>query len=133
MSRVKGFRKAVLRGWAARHLHPGTRVQSDGLACFRGVAEAGCEHVATVTGGGPGSCEEPRLRWVNTMLGNVKRSIDGTYHAIDVKHVPRYLAAFSYRFNRRYQLVDLVPRLVYASANTPPMPCRLLKLDESYV
>ena len=74
-----------------------------------------------------------RLRWVNTMLGNVKRSIDGTYHAIDAKHVPRYLAAFSYRFNRRYQLADLVPRLVYASANTPPMPCRLLKLDESCV
>ena len=133
MSRVKGFRKAVLRGWAARHLQPGTTVQSDGLACFRGVAEAGYEHVATVTGGGPGSCEEPRLRWVNTMLGNVKRSIDGTYHAIDAKHVPRYLAAFSYRFNRRYQLADLVPRLVYASANTPPMPCRLLKLDESCV
>ncbi len=55
------------------------------------------------------------------MLGNVKRSIDGTYHAIDAKHVPRY------------QLADLVPRLVYASANTPPMPCRLLKSDESYV
>ena len=73
MSRVKGFRKAVLRGWAARHLQPGTTVQSDGLACFRGVAEAG------------------------------------------------------------YHLADLAPRLVYASANTPPMPCRLLKLDESCV
>ena len=133
MSCVKGFRKAVLRSWAARHLRPGTRVHSDGLACFRGVAEAGCEHLATVTGGGPASCEQPRLRWVNTMLGNVKRSIDGTYHAIDAKHVPRYLGAFSYRFNRRYQLADLVPRLVYASANTPPMPGRLLKLDEPYV
>ena len=43
------------------------------------------------------------------MLGNVKRSIDGTYHAIDAKHVPLYLGAFSYRFNRRYQLTDLVP------------------------
>ena len=111
MSRVKGFRKAALRRWAARRLQAGKRVQSDGLACFRGVAEAGCEHVPTVTGGGPGSCEEPRLTWLNTMLGNLKRSIDGTYHAIDAKHLPRYLAGFSYRFNRRYKLADLVPRL----------------------
>lgn len=132
MCRVKGFRKAALRQWARRHLKPSTPVQSDGLACFRSVVEAGCEHLPTVTGGGPGSCDEPRLTWVNTMPGNVKRSIDGTYHAIDAKHLPRYLAEFSYRFNRRYQLANLVPRLVHASANTPPMPYRLLELDESY-
>ena len=66
------------------------------------------------------------------MLGNVKRSIDGTYHAINAKHLPRYLAEFSYRFNRRYKLADLAPRLIYASTHTPPMPYRLLKLDESY-
>ena len=133
MSCVKGFRKALLRGRAARHLQPGTRVQSDGLACIQGVAEASCEHVAPVTGGDPARCEQPRQRWVNTMLGNLKRPIDGAYHAIDAKHVPRYLGAFSYRFDRRYQLADLVPCLVHASANTPPMPCRLLELAESCV
>ena len=38
---------------------------------------------------GPASSEQPRMRWVNTMLGDVKRSIDGTYHLIDATHVPR--------------------------------------------
>ena len=33
-----------------------------------------------------------------------------------------------YRFNRRYELADLVPRLVYVAARTPPLPERLLTL-----
>ncbi|MEW5250916.1 IS1595 family transposase, partial [Microbulbifer sp. 2201CG32-9] len=40
----------------------------------------------------------------------------------------RYLAEFQYRFNRRFDLCALIPRLVYVSLRTPPMPERLLKL-----
>ena len=78
MSCVKGFRKQEIAAWAHRHLRRETVVYSDGLACFRGVEEAGCEHRPRVTGGGPGSCEAPGLGWVNTVLGNVKRALDGT-------------------------------------------------------
>ena len=49
MSCVKGFRKQEID----RHLRRETVVYSDGLACFRGVEEAGCEHRPRVTGGGP--------------------------------------------------------------------------------
>jgi hypothetical protein len=58
--------------------------------------------------------------------------MNGVYHAMSAKHLPRYLAEFSYRFNRRYRLEDLLPRLVYAAVRTPPMPGRLLKLAENY-
>jgi hypothetical protein len=54
--------------------------------------------------------------WVNTMIGNVKRSIDGTYHAINHKHLSRYLAEFCYRLDRRFVLEDMLPRLCYVSA-----------------
>ncbi|PSJ15750.1 IS1595 family transposase, partial [Nitrosomonas supralitoralis] len=43
----------------------------------------------------------------------------------------RYLAEFEYRFNRRFKLDAIVPRLVRASVQTPPMPGRLLKLAET--
>ena len=56
-------------------------VECAAAAVFRGVQAAGCEHQPRVTGGGKGSCETPGLSWVNTLLGNVKRAIDGTYHA----------------------------------------------------
>ena len=39
---------------------------------------------------------------MNTLLGNVKRAIDGTFHICNGRYAGRYLAEFSYRFNRRY-------------------------------
>ena len=66
------------------------------------------------------------------MIGNVKRAIDGTYHAVSAKHLPRYLAEFSYRFNRRYRLEEMVPRLAYVALRTPPMPQPLLTLAEAH-
>ena len=54
MSCVKGFRKQEIAAWAHRHLRRETVVYSDGLACFRGVEEAGCEHRPRVTGRGTG-------------------------------------------------------------------------------
>ena len=40
------------------------------------------------------------------------------------------LAEFEYRFNRRYDLAAMLPRLAKAALQTPPMPYRLLKLAE---
>ena len=70
------------------------------------------------------------FKWINTMIGNVKNAIHGTYHAVSEKHLPRYLAEFCYRFNRRFQLHEMVNRLVYVALRTPPMPQRLLRLAE---
>ena len=81
--------------------------------------------------GGERSCGDSRFVRVNTMLAHVKQSLAGTCHALDGKHLPRYLAEFRYRFNRRYHLEALVPRLLHASVRTPPRPCRLLTLAES--
>ena len=60
--------------------------------------------------------------WVNTVLGNVKRSMDGSYHSIKPKYLARYLAEFQYRFNRRYDLAVLPERLLRAAAATLPHP-----------
>jgi hypothetical protein len=46
------------------------------------------------------------------------------------KHVPRYLAEFEYRFNRRYDLAAIIPRLAFIALRTAPMPYRLLKLAD---
>ena len=95
LSPLAGFRKRALQAWAERHLRAGTLLRSDGLACFRGVQAAGCEHQAQGTGGANGSCETPGLSWVNTLLGNLKRAIDGTYHACAARYAGRYLAEFA--------------------------------------
>ena len=51
-------------------------------------------------------------RWVNIVFANVKRAINGCYHAARQRtYVRRYLAEAAYRFNRRFHLPSLLPRL----------------------
>ncbi len=68
---------------------------------------------------------------MNILLGNLKNALTGTYHAFKfAKYAPRYLADFQYRFNRRYNLRSILPRLVRAAATTRPWTERQLKAAE---
>ena len=71
------------------------------------------------------ACMAP-FKWVNTMLGNIKCAITGTYRKLGPDHAGRYLASFAWRYNRRYQLETMIPRFVHSAARTEPMPYRLL-------
>lgn len=128
---VRGFRKAEIRRLARRTIAPGSIVVSDRLSCFTAVKDAGSSHFPMRTGTGPQAAKWPAFKWVNTTLGNVKNGIRGTYHAIRPPHTARYLAQFQYRFNRRYRLDEMIPRLAWAALRTPPMPYHLLKLAEN--
>ena len=44
----------------------------------------------------------------------------------------RRLTEFSYRFNRRFSLREMFPRLAYVALRASPMPYRVLKLAENY-
>ena len=125
---VPGFRKRAIARYAKESLTPDCVVWSDGLACFTAVKEAGCQHVPMVTGGGRKSAQSPAFKWVNTVLGNLKNSLRGTYHAISAKYADRYLAEFEYRFNRRFDLPAMVERLAYVAVRTPPLPERILTM-----
>lgn len=130
LRRVTGFCSRAISDFAKRSLEPDCEVVSDGLACFAAVSDAGCRHQVIKTGSGSAAARAPAFKWVNTALGNIKAAISGTYRSIHQKHVPRYLAEFEYRFNRRYDLAAMLPRLTWAAVRTPPMPYRLLKLAE---
>ncbi len=124
----KGFRLTEVSHWAKQHLQSDSTVISDGLACFSAVRDAGCQHISIVTGGGYQSVTKKEFAWVNTMIGNVKNAKIDIYHAIYPKHFPRYLAEFCYRYNRRFQLENMIPRFAYVAVRTVSMPGRLLKL-----
>jgi ribosomal protein L37AE/L43A len=130
LRRVASFCRHSISTFAKSSLAPDCAVVSDGLQCFGSVTKAGCSHQVIQTGSGAKAARTPAFKWVNTALGNIKAAIIGTYRAINSKHVPRYLAEFEYRYNRRYDLAAMIPRLTWASVRTPPMPYRLLKLAE---
>ncbi len=130
LSQVETFSKEAIMGWASNHLCQGDKVVSDGLNCFNGFGDAGFSHRVIITGGGDKSVEIAELKWVNTIISNVKRSLHGTFHAISKKHFPGYLAEFCYRFNRRFDLCQMIPRFAYVVLRVPPFPQRLMKVAE---
>ena len=119
---VKGFRKREVRRLIAEHLASTSRLVTDGLKCWTAAAEAGLEHRAMVTGGGKRAAGWSPFRWVNTTLGNDKAAIAGTYRRVSPEHAGRYLASYAWRYNRRFQLASLIPRLVHSAVRTAPLP-----------
>ena len=123
---VKGFRKKEINKLLAQHLASTSRLVTDGLRCWTAIDEAGLEHRAIVTGGGKQAARWSPFKWVNTTLGNIKAAITGTYRQITPAHAGRYLASFAWRYNRRFELASLIPRLVHSAVRTGPMPYRVL-------
>lgn len=130
LSRIARFKRRRVKSLVKRIIVPGATVLTDGLACFRGVADAGCNHVAIMTGSGRKAARHPTFKWVNTMLGNIKSAITGTYRALRKKHMVRYLAEFEWRFNHRFDLAAMIPALGRAAINTKPAPYWWLKMAD---
>jgi transposase-like protein len=120
LSMVSGFTSKAIGQWAKASLMPGTRVRSDGLGCFAAVTDTGCLHMPMIVGDLLPR-DLPEFKWVNTVLGNLKTTLAGAYHSLKYrKYATSYLAAFAYRFNRRFDLRDLVARLIVDVARAKP-------------
>jgi len=128
-SRVKTFSLEEIEQWATRRLKPKSTVISDGLNCFSAVRTAGCYHVQYIVGQSRKSTQMTCFAWVNTVLGNLKTAISGTYHAFNFKkYACRYLAEAQYRFNRRFDMAAMFGKLLFAGAHTTARPESWLRL-----
>lgn len=115
------FAKQAMQTFFARSFALPLTLVSDGLACFEVALDDGARRKRHVTGGGKESVKKPQLWAVNTNLGTLKTSLSGTYHAFDFsKYAHRYLAEVQHRFNRRFNLRTILPRLLRAAVTTLP-------------
>jgi hypothetical protein len=120
--------------FALNTLGPNCEVVSDGAPSFNYVQwnQVAAGHRAIVTGGGKQACEIPDLKAVNTVLGNLKTAITGTYHAFKfAKYADRYLAEYQFRFNRRFRLERLMQSIIRAAAHCKPVAGRTLRMAEN--
>lgn len=127
ISALSGFTRQAIAQWAGLNLRPGTDVLSDGLNCFAGVIDAGCAHSFIVVGQ-----RKPRemeiLKWVNTVLGNLKTAISGAHKAFRfAKYASHYLGAFNYRFNHRFDLHGLLRDVLGHVAHARPLTERNIR------
>jgi transposase-like protein len=118
---LSGFTLEAIKQWSLANLSPSSTIYSDGLGCFAAVTNAGCLHVPTVVGAAKPR-DLPAFKWINTVLGNLKTTLAGAFHAFKYrKYAQHYLGAFAYRFNRRFDLRGLVARLVIDVAQAKPL------------
>lgn len=127
---VPNFRSRTIKRWAQGGLAPSSTVLTDGMPSFNALAEVVRNHLPQEMEGGWRSARHPAFKWVNTILGNLKGNIVGLCRWVSAKHLPRYLAEFQWRFNRRFHLEAILDRLIHAAGHTPPMPQKLLILAE---
>ncbi len=92
-------------------IRPGSGIHSDALGSFRAALRGAYVHHYQVFDKGSGA-----LRWVHTLISNVKAFLLGTYHGLGKKHLQSYFDEFAFRFNRRFWPNQLFPRLVCAVA-----------------
>ena len=116
---LQPFTKQAMQTFFARSLMLPLTLVSDGLSCFEVAGDNGALHDRHVTGGGSACVKLPQFWAVNTVLGNLKTALTGTYHAFDfLKYAHRYLGEAQYRFNRRFDLRSILPRLLRAACLT---------------
>lgn len=94
-----------------------------GLNGFKVVTSVGAVHDREITGGGKASVLNEEFEAVNTLIGNVKTALTGTYHAIKfAEYAYRDLVEVQLRFNRRYDLRAVLCGLLTALARAPRCP-----------
>jgi transposase-like protein len=118
---VSGFTFVALTSWAQMALVPGSCVTSDGLLGFEVLKQIGYRHEVRLAPKGKVGTEIEPFKWLNVLLGNLKTSLSGTYHAFKfAKYAQRYLSDVQYRFNRRVNLAAMVPALIHDVVRTKP-------------
>ena len=126
---VERHDSAAIEAMARDHFVAGTHVVSDGLGCFRAVTRGGATHTPIVSARQPQQPEKiPALKWVNTLLGNLKTAVTGTHKAIRRPYVQRSFAEFQFRFNGRHDLPGLFTTLLAAAAVGQPRTHAAIRL-----
>ena len=90
--------KATLQEFVVRHTEPTATVYTDEAPAYRGLPR---EHEAVAHSAGDYVRNMAHTNGLESHWALFKRGIDGTYHHISVKHLPRYSNEFEGRHNRR--------------------------------
>ncbi len=113
MQVVPDLKGKTIGKFAKRCIEEGSMVQTDAYHSYRKpLAEKYLHEYHADLG---------MLKWLHTIIGNVKAFVSGTFHGLGKKHMQSYLDEFCYRFNRRYMGGDIFRRLLFAVTQSPPL------------
>lgn len=93
----------LIGGFIRSNIKLGTWIASDGFERYTNIDEY--QHIPMTQEAGVS--RGVKMPIVHRLLSNIKTWLNGTYHGVSVKHLPRYLREWSYRFNRRGRIGEL--------------------------
>ena len=110
MENVDSMHSKHLKDFAVRTIEDGQTIYTDNHPSYNALDVVFNHRGDTVK-----PCEAmEKLPWVHILIGNVKNVIRGTYHGVSHKHLQSYLSEFCYRFNRRFNELQMTDRLFAA-------------------
>lgn len=116
MKRVPAVTSKQILELSRHKVAPNTKIRTDGWHAYCALASNGFVHESHVVSKVKEAFEQPR--WVYLLTANREGNIRGVRHGVSEKHLDRYLAEFSYRFNRQYWDSQLFNRTVVACVST---------------
>jgi len=115
MRAIDDFKASTLSRAVSNTISPGTTISTDKFPSYNWLAKSGYNHLPEKFS----LVDSPdHLKWLHTIISNVKAFIIGTYHGLCSKHLQSYLDEYSYRFNRRKFEGQLFNRLLNACIST---------------
>lgn len=116
MRRVTKVGREDIQDMARECLAAEATVRTDGWQAYGTLESLSHRHHPVITGSGKQAVK--LFPWVHTLIANAKGNIRGIYHGVSNKHLPRYLAEFCYRFNRRFWEDQMFNRMIIACVGT---------------
>jgi hypothetical protein len=121
--------------WQLHHKINLSMTQQDDTECLGGLVQLddaclGGERAGGKVGRGSKLRDMPEFKWVSTVLGNLKTTLAGAFHApLLRKYAQPCLSAFAYRFNRRFELRGLVAQIITHVARSPSVTQKCIRGD----
>ena len=112
-----------LGGFVGAAVKPGSCLLTDDFNGYAGLGGT-YHHQPAVQGAGKNA--ETQMPIIHVLFSNVKTWLNGTYHGVSAKHLPRYVREWAYRFNRRHRIDDLADFVLRRAMARPTITYRQL-------
>jgi transposase-like protein len=99
--RVANVTGKELKGAIRRHVDPSAVLMTDEFSSYRGLDKEFAGHHTVAHGYGEYGRGWVHSNSVEGYFATLKRGVTGVYHRVSPAHLPRYLAEFDFRYNRR--------------------------------
>ena len=111
---IASARSADLIPSVKSHVAKGSTVYSDEWSPYKNLAKDGYTHETVSHSTGEYVRAEVHTNSIEGFWGQLKRSVNGTFHQVSRQHLQAYVDEFAFRYNRRASVTEapIFPKLV---------------------